>query len=411
MNQYSHTVWTLKQNPIGPLVKHLDAFATHLESLGFCRQYLGAQLRVVAKFSGWLRIRKIPIRNLREKHIADFLACTNRKDTIDKGRYAILHRLIEFLQERGICQQPVRQAKRNQIQKAVDDFGQYLVDERNLSIKTRIQYCPTITRFLTERYSPGTVNLSRLAAADIIEFIRREAGRLSVARAKVATNAMRAFIRYGIHCCNVAPNLLTAIPAVASWAMTAIPRAISPGDVQAILSRCSRNSPIGQRDYAILLLLARLGLRSSEIIALTLDNIDWEASSILVTGKSGKSTLLPLPEDVGEAISVYLLHGRACVQDRTLFLRSVAPIGPLGAQETIATIVNTAIKRAGVSPPTHGSHQFRHALATDLLKQGASLTEIGFILRHDHPKTTNIYAKVDMDALRGLSKPWPGGAL
>lgn len=286
-----------------------------------------------------------------------------------------------------------------------------MVNERDLSPKTRTQYCPVISRFLTERFRSGSVDLSKLSAADTIGFIRLEAGRSSLARAKVATNAMRSFIRYGIHRCDVVPNLSTAIPTVASWRMTDVPRAISPADVQSILLQCPRNTAVGQRDYAILLLLARLGLRSGEIVALTLENIDWVASSIVVAGKMGKSTVLPLPEDVGEAISIYLLQGRPRVQDSALFLRSLAPIGPLGAQQTIGTIVNTAIKRAGVSPPTRGSHQFRHALAGNMLKQGASLTEIGSILRHQHSKTTNIYTKVDLEALQGLSMPWPGGTL
>lgn len=411
MQQYSDTVWTLKQNPTGPLAIHLDVFAAHLESLGFCRRYIGGQLRVVANFSRWLRIRKISTRKLRNKHIVDFLSAENQSKAISGGKYAALNRLITFLHDRDICVRPVLKKKQTQTQIIVEDFGQYLVDERYLSPKTRIQYCPIITRFLTKRFKLRTTDLAQISAADIIDFIRREADQCSIARAKVATNAMRAFIRYGIHRCGVAPNLSGATPSVASWSMTDIPKAISPTDVQAILSACSRNTPIGQRDYAILLLLARLGLRAGEIVALTLDNIDWGAGSIFVVGKFGKSTVLPLPEDVGEAISNYLLHGRPCVQDRTLFLRSIAPIRPLGAQQTIATVVNAAIKRAGVSPPTRGAHQFRHALATDLLTQGASLAEIGRILRHQHSKTTNIYTKVDIKALRELSIPWPGGAL
>lgn len=411
MNQYSHAVWTLKQNLVGPLIRYLDAFATHLESLGFCRQYIGSQLRVVANFSRWLKTRKITIKNIRINHIGNFLGTESPAKSTSAGKYATLYRLIEFLQVRDLCQQPIRQTKQNQIQRTIDDFGQYLVDERNLSPKTRIQYSPTITRFLTERFGHKAINLSHLSAADIIAFIRQEASRRSIARAKVATNAMRAFIRYGIHRGDITPNLSSAVPSVASWTMTDIPRAISPTDVQAILSHCPRNTPIGLRDYAILLLLSRLGLRSGEIVGLTLDSMNWEAGSIFVTGKLAKSTVLPLPADVGEAISSYLLYGRPQIQDRTLFLRTMAPIGPLGAQQTIATIVNTAIKRAGVSPPTRGSHQFRHALATNLLSRGANLNEIGHILRHRHSRTTNIYAKVNIDALKGLSMPWPGGAL
>jgi len=409
MSQYSHALWKLKQDLSGPLIGQLDAFAIHIESLGFPRQYLGRQLRVVANFSRWLKDNNVTIKNIRTRHVSLFLNTHHPEKCGTTGEHATLKRLINFLQEHGLCQQPVQQTKQSQVQKAVDDFGCYLVVERNLSPKTRIQYAPTITRFLSERFGRKKINLSRLSAADIISFIQKEASRRSIARAKVATNAMRAFIRYGIQCCDIAPNLSSAVPSVAAWTMTDIPRAISLSDVQAVLSHCPRDTLIGLRDYAILLLLARLGLRSGEIVGLTLDSIDWEAGSIFVAGKLAKSTWLPLPADVGDAISSYLLHGRPQIPDRTLFLRTMAPIGPLGAQQTIATIVNAAIKRAGVSPPTRGSHQFRHALATNLLSKGASIDDIGRILRHRHAKTTNIYTKVHVDALRALSLPWPGG--
>jgi site-specific recombinase XerD len=157
------------------------------------------------------------------------------------------------------------------------------------------------------------------------------------------------------------------------------------------------------------MLLARLGLRSSEIVALTLESIDWEAGSIAVAGKGNQATSLPMPVEVGEAIADYLRHGRPPSSSRALFLRACAPIRGLGAQQTIATIVSAAIERAGIETRHRGSHQFRHALATDLLRHGATLNEIGSVLRHRHTKTTHLYAKVDFAALRPLSLPWPGG--
>jgi site-specific recombinase XerD len=158
------------------------------------------------------------------------------------------------------------------------------------------------------------------------------------------------------------------------------------------------------------MLLARLGLRSSEIVSLTLDSIDWEAGSIAIIGKAGHAAVLPLPAEVGEAVVQYLQSGRPTCACRALFLRANAPIRGLGAGQTVGTIVGAAIVRAGIKTRWHGAHQFRHALATDMLRQGATLTEIGSLLRHQHPKTTGIYAKVDFDALRPLGLRWPGGA-
>jgi site-specific recombinase XerD len=192
--------------------------------------------------------------------------------------------------------------------------------------------------------------------------------------------------------------------------MTAIPRAIAPEHVQAVFAHCPRDTSVGRRDYAILMLLARLGLRCGEIVALTLDSIDWEAGSIAVTGKGNQATSLPLPVEVGEAIADYLRHGRPASSSRALFLRVCAPIRGLGAGQSIGTIVGAAIKRTGIETRYRGAHQFRHALAVDMLRHGATLNEIGSVLRHRHTRTTGIYAKVDFAALRPLSLPWPRGA-
>ncbi len=250
-----------------------------------------------------------------------------------------------------------------------------------------------------------------LRGPDVIEFVRRETAHLSPARAKAATIALRSFLRYLGYCGETQLDLAGMVPTVPNWSMTAIPRAIAPEHLRAVLSSCRRDTAVGRRDYAILMLLARLGLRSSEIVSLTLDSIDWEAGSIAVIGKGNQAAVLPLPVEVGESIAEYLQWGRrpACTC-RALFLRVTAPMRGLGAGQTVATIVSAAISRAGIKTRCRGAHQFRHALATDMLRQGATLTEIGSLLRHRHPKTTGIYAKVDFDALRPLGLPWPGGA-
>ena len=195
------------------------------------------------------------------------------------------------------------------------------------------------------------------------------------------------------------------------WSMTGIPRAIAPNDAQAALAHCRRDTPVGRRDYAILLLLARLGLRAGEIVSLTLDNIDWVAGSLTVTGKHGQAELLPLPSDVGKAIASYLRQARPRSNHRALFLRAKAPIRGFNGPSSVSCVVMHALARAGIDCPHKGAHQFRHALACQMLRQGATLTEIGALLRHRSPQTTAIYAKCDLVALRTLSLPWPGGAI
>jgi integrase/recombinase XerD len=402
--------WSLKQEPIGPLVEYLDPFVSHLAEQGFCRRHLGRQLRVAANFSRWLYTRKIQAIDLTQAHTEHFLKGPKHQQSLKHGKAATLRRLVEFLQQLGVSPEPVCIVNLTPIQQILQSFNHYLVDERNLSPKTFIQYAPFIERFLSERFDKEPVQLSALAGMDVIGFIQRQTKCLSIVRAKVATNALRCFLRYAVYHGDINVDLIDAVPTVASWSMTGIPRAISPDHIESVLAHCSRDTTSGRRDYAILMLLVHLGLRSGEIVSLKLESIDWQAGSIAVGGKAGQSGCLPLPTVVGEAIADYLKNGRPHCHDRALFLRALAPIQGLGAQQSIGTIVNAAITRAGVDSPSRGAHQFRHAVATNLLRQGASLTEIGSLLRHQHPKTTNIYAKVDIEALRSLSMPWPGGA-
>ncbi|MCP5008818.1 MAG: tyrosine-type recombinase/integrase, partial [Aestuariibacter sp.] len=179
--------------------------------------------------------------------------------------------------------------------------------------------------------------------------------------------------------------------------------------VHQLLSSINRETAIGRRDYAILLLLARLGLRSGEVAFLELDNIDWNTGTLNVRGKGGHRNRFPLPTEVGKAIATYLQDGRPTCNSRRLFLRAKAPIRGFQGASGVGSIVRHSLKRCGVNAPTFGAHQFRHGLATEMLRQGASLREIGDVLGHHNPQTTKIYTKVDVEALQSLAIAWPGG--
>ena len=207
-----------------------------------------------------------------------------------------------------------------------------------------------------------------------------------------------------------AGDLAAAVPTVANWSMTSIPRAIPADAVRRLLTSIHRRTAIGRRDYAILLVLARLGLRAGEVARLELEDIDWNAGSLSVQGKGDQRSVLPLPADVGAAIAAYLRHGRPRSSSRRVFLRTQAPLCGLRGPVAIASLVQHNLARAGIMAPTRGAHQFRHALATKMLRHGASLAEIGQVLRHRSLETTKIYTKVDLKSLRPLSLPWPGGA-
>jgi integrase/recombinase XerD len=404
-------IWHLKQMPIGPLVPHLEKFSNHLIKQQYHPKCITPKIRAIAKFSQWLHLHNISVNGLTHEHIKQFFQGKNYKNALKAGKVSALKQFIDFLQEIKVCPRIKQSIKQTPIQQVIDSFGQYLLDEKGLSNKTFEQYAPTIKIFLTRCFGKEVVNLSALTGQDVVSFVQYQATHLAIARMKVTTNALRSFLRYAVYHDNINASMPDSVPVVASWSMTDIPKAISQEHIQAVLDSCDRNTIMGKRDYAIFMLLAHLGLRSSEIVSLTLDSIDWDLGSIMIAGKCGHNTELPLPEAVGKGIVDYLQNGRPECHDRALFLRVIAPIRNLGSPQTIATIVYAAVNRAGIDTPTRGSHQFRHALASNMLRKGASLTEIGSILRHQHSKTTNIYAKVDLIALKSLSMSWPTGGV
>jgi integrase len=223
------------------------------------------------------------------------------------------------------------------------------------------------------------------------------------------TSALRSFLRYASFRGDVALDLAASVPVVPNWSMPAIPRAITPDQTRQLLASIDRRSAVGRRDYAILLLLARLGLRSGEVALLELEDIDWTEGSLTVRSNSGVFNELPLLRDVGGAIAAYLRHGRPPSACRQVFLRSRAPITRFRSASAVGSVVRRSIQRAGIDSPTMGAHQFRHGLASEMLCRGASLGEIGELLGHRHTQTTKIYTKVDIKALRTLVVPWPGG--
>jgi site-specific recombinase XerD len=322
---------------------------------------------------------------------------------------AALRHLVDFLRREGVtAAEKIIPRRMTPAERCAHEYGQHLPDTCALARATIINYVPFIRGFLTDRFGDGPVRLARLNAGDVVRFVQRQAPQLHLKRAKLLTSALRSFLWYARYRGAVVRDLAAAVPIVANWSTPSIPRAIGAEQVRRLLASIDRHTVIGRRDCAIVLLLARLGLRSGEVAFLELEDINWDAGQVSVRGKRGHRTALPLPADVGAAIAAYLRHGRPRSTSRRVFLRSKAPIrGSLG-QCGVGSIVGHALQRAGIQSLTKGAHQFRHALATQMLRHGASLTEIGDALRLRDPQTTTIYAKVDLKALRTLALPWPG---
>jgi site-specific recombinase XerD len=393
----------------GPLSEHLDKYATAMVQQGYARHSIRTQVVVIADLSRWLQQKHLVVRNVDGKVVDRFLRHRQRKNENRQGDACVLNRFLAMLGQMGVVGQHQKAPVANPRQNTIHEFRRYLLQERGLSVRTLQYYVHFIEQFLLERFPHKTLNLATLRAADVPGFVQRQAHRLSPGRAKLVVTALRSFFRYLRYHGDISLDLAACVPTVPNWSKSTLPKFVPPGTVQRVLNRCDRQTSLGRRDHAILLLLARLGLRAAEVVALDLEDIDWEAGLMTVHGKGGRSTQMPLAADVGEAIAAYLRNGRPRCLSRRVFIRAKAPLVGFASSVAICVIVVHALERAGVESARKGAHLFRHTLACDLLRQGCSLDEIGELLRHQSPDTTAIYAKVDITALQSLALPWPGG--
>lgn len=396
--------------PEGPLAALIVPFAKSVSAQGYSLYTIDRQLRLAAGFSLWLKQKKIECHQIASYHPEQYLQFRSRQFRYRPDDAAALRHLIGFLRsERVILAEKVSVPQVTEVERLTQAYKQYLREARNLAEPTIAYYVPFIRHFLNDRFGNGAVTLSHLSARDVVRFVQRQASRLHRGRAKLMTTALRSFLNYARYRGEVVLDLAAAVPAVANWSMPSIPRAISADQAHLLLESICCQTAVGRRDYAILLLLARLGLRSGEVAFLELEDIDWNAGTLSVRGKNGLRNAFPLPLEVGNAIAAYLRDGRPTSTSRRVFLRARAPTRGFLSSSAVGSIVRYSLKRAGLKAPTYGAHQFRHGLATEMLRQGASLEEIGDVLGHRHPQTTMIYTKVDLEALRTLALPWPGG--
>ena len=399
----------LLRTPEGPLAAYVKPFAGLLREQGYARDSIQRQVMLTACFSRWLNYQGVPLRNITSEHPPRYLRYRARRARPSHGDAAALTHLLTFLRGEGFIPNEAQPRPLNPTERWTQAYEVYLRDVRGLAGATIVNYVPFVARFLKDRFGDGPLALSNLCASDVVRFVRQEASHLHRKRAKLLTSALRSFLRYVRYRGKTKLDLAAAVPAVANWSMSSIPRAIAAEQVRQLLVSIDRRTAMGRRDYAILLLLARLGLRSGEVVSLELEDIDWNAGKLSVRGKSGQRSELPLPAEVGEAIAAYLRRGRPASTSRRVFLRAKAPNRGFRGASGVGSIVRHRLQRTRLDTPTRGAHQFRHGLATQMLRQGASLDEIGEVLGHHNPQTTTIYTKVDLDALRSLALPWPGG--
>ena len=397
-----------KRSCIGPLAFHVEGFAAFLGGEGYTPRTVNDKCRVVADLSRWLDRCKPVQGALDEEQLNHFHVTRRRRGDVRRGEVATGQLLLRYL--RGLDCIPTLPPKvdRTPLDDLTQAFGRFLSSERGLSPASLINYLPIARSFLIDRFGSEALQLDDLQPVDIHRFIVRHAQMGSRRRAQLMVSGLRSFLRFLQQRGAIATDLAGAVPGVANWRLSHLPKSLPPEQVEQLLAFCDRGTPVGQRDFAILLFLARLGLRAGEIVAMTLDDLDWERGEIVVRGKGQRLGRLPLPTDVGTALVDYLRHVRPACSTRRVFIRMRAPLRGLVGPTAIDCVVRRALKRAGLNPEFKGAHLLRHSLATDLLRRGASLTEIGQLLRHSQPTTTQIYAKVDIVALRAIGLPWPG---
>ena len=400
---------TLEHLRSGPLAPHMDSLATLLVEQGYARATVKNQLRLLGVLSGWLQQHQLGVEDLDELQIAEFLTDPRQQSNCVRKAKAVLRLLLEYLRNTAIVPPAAVESDDSPLHRLLHDFARYLAVERGLSSATLDNYLPCARCFLSELFGDGPLGMSKLGSAEVSQFVVRQARTVSRSRAQLMVKVLRALFHFLRLRGDLATDLAAAVPGVATWRLSGLPKSLLPDEVDRVLKSCDQSHPVGQRDYSILLLLARLGLRAGEVVAIRLEDLDWRQGEFTVRGKGSRQDRLPIPHDVGEALATYLRQGRPRCVTRRLFVRMRAPHREFASSGAICSVVKRALQRAGLNPASKGAHPLRHSLATDMLRQGASMAEIGQVLRHRLPSTTEIYAKVDLEALRSLAPPWPGG--
>jgi integrase/recombinase XerD len=385
----------------GPLAPWAPGMAERLKTLGYTPRLVERHLHLAGGLSKFLHRRGLAASDLGPEVIEQFTSALRAKNRSWRPTSRSLSWLVEYLAEIGVATTPAVLPERSGQQVLIERYRDYLAVERGLEPVTIANYVRVVTRFLAAHAGR---ELDELGAADVSGFMTSQCRQVSTRAAERLATGLRSFLGFALVEGLISVPLAGAVPSVARWSGATLPRGLTSKQVAALLASCDRRRALGRRDYAILVLLIRLGLRAGEVAALRLDDIDWRAGEIVVRGKGRTEERLPLPPDVGAAIAAYLRRGRPRRPEREVFLRACAPLRGL-SPDGVGEVVRAASERAGLG--SFGSHRLRHTAGTQMLQAGGSLPEVAQVLRHRSVATTAIYAKVDHHALRGLATPWP----
>lgn len=399
----------LQRLEVGPIGPHIRGFADLIAKQNYSCVTGWLKLRLVARFSRWLKRRRITLKQFDEAQIKKFLIERWKKLARHSGDQVTMELLLQHLREvDAVPPRPATDGSEMDLLRL--DYQTFLLEERSLFHSTCAVYLNVVRRFLTHCFPDGKIHLKSLQAKDVVDFVLHDTSNRGRKAAQLMATVLRSFFGFLFQKDRMFKDLSGAIPTIPNGRLADIPHYLEPRDIERVLKSCDRRTRNGKRNYAIFLLLARLGLRAGEVVALTLDDIDWRAGELKVRGKGARVDRLPLLEDAGQALADYLQNARPESSSRHIFIQCKAPFQRFATAGCVSNLVRQALLRLRIPTSHRGAHVLRHSLATGMLRNGASLAQIGQVLRHQLPQTTEIYAKVDFKALRAIALPWIGGA-
>ncbi len=391
----------------GPLASYVNRLWENLLDHGYTPKSSRNILRAIANLSCWGSRHGISFQHLHPQDLARFFAARRRAGYTAFICDQSLDAALMPLESMGAIQWIEPKVTRlNAFERLFADYAKYILIERGVGQKTALGYVKIGRRFLAKFHDVSRFNLTCLNADDVISFILKESRKYSIGTTKYAVTALRAFFHFLFRRGDTPHDLSIAVPAVAGWRMSSLPKSFEHVQVKKLLQACDRRFWRGRRDFAVLLLMTRLGLRACEVARLSLDDIDWRCGELVIRGKNRRHDRLPLPPDIGAALACHLSDRTQGIKERSIFLRERAPRRGY-CTGGIQRIVDACLKRTGLPPGN--SHRLRHTAATLILRRGGSLDDVAHVLRHKSHDTTAIYAKVDLTALRSVVRRWLGG--
>jgi len=403
LTTYFKHPFTLRKLRCGPAGPYLDDFASQLTQAGYCRDKVRAYLRATGRFSAWSAQTELMIEHLDSQALALFGQYLDSEDRLRCRRgecsntFLGARHFVDFLKARGLVPTPAPAIE----PALLTEFCHWMRSQRGVTETTLNGYRPALRHLLVALGDQPAQYTAKQLRGFVLEHTRDN----KTSQTKTTVTVLRMFLRCLITQGRCAPELLLAIPNIAGWRRSSLPSYLCAEAVEQVIDTCDRTSAIGARDRAVLLLLARLGLRAGDVAALQLNDIDWEQGLFQVAGKNRRQTVLPLPQDVGEALLHYVANHRPPVETSHVFITAIAPFVPF-SRWMVSSIVARALRLAQIDAPSHGAHLLRHSAATAMLRQGTSLEAIGAVLRHASIETTHIYTKVDVDLLDQVVVPW-----